>query len=137
MKLNPLKYAFEVSSGQFLGQIISRHGIEPNSTQMKTLSQIEELKTTRDVQSLAGKVATLSRFISKMSDRCKPFFCFIKQSSTLEWGEEQNEALKGLKRYLSTALILSTLNEEEDLFLYLAVLDVAMSVVLVREEEGK
>ena len=76
---------------------MSRRGIEPSSTQMKTLSQIEEPKTLRDVQSLVRKVAMLSRFISKMSDRCKPFFRFIKQSSTLEWGEEHSEALEGLK----------------------------------------
>ena len=84
MKLNPLKYAFRVSSGQFLGHIVSRCEIEPSPTQVKTLSQIEELKTVRDVQSLAGKVAALSWFISKMFDRCKPFFCCIKQSLTLE-----------------------------------------------------
>ena len=51
----------------------------------------------------------------------------------MEWGEEQSEALKGLKKYLSTALILYALNEEEDLFLYLAVSNVAVSGVLVRE----
>ena len=83
---------------------------------MKTLSHIEEPKTVRDVQSLVGKVAALSRFISKMFDRCKPFFHCIKQSSVLELGEEQSEALKGLKRYLRTAPIILALNEEEDLF---------------------
>ena len=45
--------------------------------------------------------------------------------------------MKGLKRYLSTTLILSTLNKDTDLFLYLAVLDVAISGVLVREEGGR
>ena len=71
-----------------------------------------------------------------MFDKCKPFFRSIKQSSALEWGEKQSEALKELKRYLSSTPILSTLEEKEYLFLYLAVSNVAMSVVLVREEEG-
>ena len=72
-----------------------------------------------------------------MSDKCKPFFRCIKQSSTLEWGEEQSEALKELKKYLSTAPILSAPAEEEDLYLYLAVSDVAVSGVLIREDGGK
>ena len=38
---------------------------------------------------------------------------------------------------MSTAPILSAPDEEEDLFLYLVVLDIAVSVVLVKEEEGK
>ena len=113
---------------------MSRMGIEPSPTQVKTFSQIEESKTVRDVQSHTGKVATLSRFNSKMSDRCKLLFHYIKQSSTLEWRKEQSKALRGLKRYLSTALILSAPNEEEDLFLYLAVSDVAVSGILMREE---
>ena len=70
-----------------------------------------------------------------MSDRCKTFFHIIKQSSNLEWGEEHSKALRGLKRYLSTAPILSASNEKEDFFLNLAVLDVAVSGVLLREEE--
>ena len=52
MKLNPLKCAFGVSSGQFLGHIVSKRGIGPSPTQVKTLSQIQEPKTVRDVQSL-------------------------------------------------------------------------------------
>ena len=118
MKLNPLKCAFLVFSRQFLGHVVSIRGIEPSLTQVKTLSQIEEPKTVRDVQSLTGKVAALSRFISKMSNRCKPFFRCIKQLTTLEWGEEQSGALRGLKKYLSITPILSASNEEEDLFLY-------------------
>ena len=137
MKLNPLKCAFGVSSRQFLGHVVSKHGIEPSSTQMRTLSKIQEPKTVRNVQSLAGKVSALSRFISKMSDKCKPFFRCIKQSSTLEWGEEQSKALRELKKYLSTAPILSAPAEEEDLYLYLAVSDVAVSGVLIREDGGK
>ena len=55
----------------------------------------------------------------------------------MEWGEEQSEALKELKNYLSIALILSALEEEKYLFLYLEVLEVVVSVVLLREDNGK
>ena len=44
MKLNPLKCAFGVSSGKFLVHIVSKRGIEPSPTQMKTLLEIEKLK---------------------------------------------------------------------------------------------
>ena len=38
---------------------------------------------------------------------------------------------------MSSTPILSAIEEEEDLFLYLAVSDVAVSAVVVREEEGR
>ena len=56
--------------------------------QVKTLSKIKVPRTVRDVQSLVGKVVALSRFISKMSNMCKPFFWNIEKSMTLERGEE-------------------------------------------------
>ena len=55
----------------------------------------------------------------------------------MEWGEEQSEALKELKNYLSIAPILSASKEEEDILLYLAVSEVAVNVVLLRKEDGK
>ena len=45
--------------------------------------------------------------------------------------------MKELKRYLSTAPIILAPEEDEDLFLYLAVSDVPVSSVLLREEEGR
>ena len=74
MRLNPKKCAFGVSSGQFLGHIVSRRGIEANPTQLSSVAEIQRPSTIRDIQRLTGKIATLSRFVSKMSDRCKPFF---------------------------------------------------------------
>ena len=69
-----------------MGHVVSKKGIEPNPTQIK-MSKIEEPRTVRDVQSLAGKIAAIGRFISKMSNQCKPFFQSIRQSTSLEWGK--------------------------------------------------
>lgn len=55
MKLNPLKYAFGVSFGQLFGHIVSRRRIEPSSTQVKTLSQIEEPKIVQMFRASPGK----------------------------------------------------------------------------------
>ena len=65
-----------------------------------------------------------------MSDPCKPFFQCIKQSASLEWGEEQSRAFGELKEYLSTSPMLSAPEDGEELFLYLAVSEVAVSRVL-------
>ena len=72
-----------------------------------------------------------------MSDHCKPFFQFIKQSVSLEWGEEQSRAFGELKEYLSTSPILFAPEDGKELFLYLAISEVAVSGVLVREQNKK
>ena len=37
MKLNPLKCAFEVSAGRFLGFMVTERGIEANPAQLKAI----------------------------------------------------------------------------------------------------
>ena len=73
MKLNPSKCAFGVSSGKFLGFMVSRRGIEANPEKVRAILKMSSPKTIKEVQSLTGRVATLNRFISKATDKCLPF----------------------------------------------------------------
>ena len=57
MRLNPAKCAFGVSSGQFLGYIVTKHGIKANPTQLESISGLDTPKSVRDVQRLTGKIA--------------------------------------------------------------------------------
>lgn len=134
MRLNPAKCAFRVSSGQFLGHIISKRGIKANPTQMESLLGLETPKSVREVQRLTGKIVALSKFISRMSDGCEPFFRCIKKSTTSLWGAEQEQEFSELKKYFSSPPILSTLFPKEELFMYLEVSDVAVSALLFCEE---
>ncbi|XP_028071753.1 uncharacterized protein LOC114274082 [Camellia sinensis] len=76
--------------------------------------------------------AVLNGFISRSSDRCKPFFKTLK--AKFFWDNECDRALTDLKVYLSSTPILVTPQLGEELYLYLAVSQHAMSVVLVRAE---
>ena len=88
MRLNLAKCAFGVSSGQFLGHIVTKRGIEANLTQLESISSLGAPKYVRNVQRLPGKIATLSKFISRMSDKCEPFFKSIKKNTSSLWGLE-------------------------------------------------
>ena len=72
-----------------------------------------------------------------MSDICEPFFKSIKKNTSSLWGPEQEKAFMELKQYLSSPQILSSPLLKEDLFMYLAVSEVAISVVLFHEENKK
>ena len=65
MKLNPLKCSFGVGSGKFLGFIVNSRGIEANPDKIKALIDMKSPEKIKDVQSLTGRIAALSRFISK------------------------------------------------------------------------
>ena len=91
-------------------------------------------RTTKKVQSLAGWVADLNRFVSRTTDRCLLFFKVLRKA--FECSEECEEAFQELKKYLALPPLLSTPVLNEELFLYLAVSPSAVSSDLVREEHG-
>ena len=54
----------------------------------------------KQVISLAGKVAVLSRFISRAIDYCVPFFNVLKGSKKFEWIDKCEQAFQTLKEHL-------------------------------------
>ena len=80
MKLNPLKYAFGVGSRKFLGLMVNQQGIEDNPVKIKALLEISSPKKPKEVMNLAGRVAALSISMSRVTDRCAPFFDVLKGS---------------------------------------------------------
>ena len=54
IRLNPSKCAFRVSSGKFLGLIISQRGIEENPDKIQAILSMELPKNVKEVQSLIG-----------------------------------------------------------------------------------
>ena len=78
MKLNPNKCAFEVSSGKFLGFMVSHRGIKANPDKIRAILDMKPPQNVKEVQSLTGWVAALNRFVSKVIDKCLPFFKILK-----------------------------------------------------------
>ena len=86
MKLNPSKCAFRVSSGKFLGFMVSHRGIEANPNKIQAILNMKSPRNIKEVQSLIGRVAALNRFVSKATNKCLPFFKVLKKA--FEWTDE-------------------------------------------------
>ena len=132
MKLNPSKCAFRVSSGKFLGFMVSHRGIEANPNKIQAILDMKPPQNIKEVQSLTGRVAAFNRFVSKAIDKCLPFFKVLKKA--FEWMDECQKAFQDLKTYLTTTPLLSPSVPGEELYLYLAASPHVVSSALIREE---
>ena len=132
MKLDPSKCAFGVSSGKFLGFMVSQRGIEVDLDKNQAMLSMEPPKNINEVQSFTGRVAALNKFVSKATNKCLPFFKVLKKG--FEWTNECQKTFQDLKVYLTTAPLLSPSVLGEELYLYLAVSPHAVSSALIREE---
>ena len=88
------------------------------------------------MQKLTGMAAALNRFISRSADRCRPFFLLINRWKNFEWTGECAEAFQQLKDYLARPPIMSSPEPDEVLFTYIAVASYAISLVLIRVDNG-
>ena len=135
MKLNPAKCAFGVSAEKFLGFIVNNRGIEENPDKIKVVLDMPSPSGIKEVQRLTGRIAALRRFVSRVSDKCQPFFQVLKKA--FQWDTKCEEAFLKLKTYLSSPPppILVSPVEGELLTLYLAVSYCSTSTVLVRDKD--
>ena len=100
MKLNPAKCAFGVSAEKFLGFIVNHRGIEENPDKIKVVLDMPWPSGIKEVQRLTGRIAALSRFVSRDSDKCQPFFQVLLKA--FQWDTKYEEAFSALKTYLSS-----------------------------------
>jgi hypothetical protein len=139
IKLNLKKCSFGVPTGQPLGYLISERGIEGNPEKIQAIISMQPPKTLRHVQQLTGRLAALSRFISKLGEKALPFYRLLRKTDNFTWTEEAQATFDDLKRCLSTSPVLITPREKEPMLLYIAATNQVVSSVLVieRAEEGK
>ena len=113
MKLNPAKCAFGVLAGKFLGFIVNHRGIEANPDKIKAVLDMPSPSGIKEVQRLTGRIAALSRFVSRASDKCQLFFQVLKKA--FQWDVKCEEAFTALKTYLSSPpILLSPIEGELD-----------------------
>ena len=77
MMLNPDKCVFGVPAepaGKLLGFLVSNRGIEANPEKITAITSLAKPKCINDVQRLAGRIAMLSRFISRLGEKAIPLY---------------------------------------------------------------
>ncbi|CAM8928707.1 unnamed protein product [Rhodiola kirilowii] len=79
LKMNPLKCAFGVTSGKFLGFVVTHRGIEIDPDKNQSYSRnASEPKCLKELRGLQGRLAYIRRFISNLAGRCQPFSHLMK-----------------------------------------------------------
>ncbi|XP_026459361.1 uncharacterized protein LOC113360024 [Papaver somniferum] len=105
-------------------------GIEANPEKIRAIREMPSPRTKKEVQNLAGRLASLDRFISRSSDRFKPFFDVLKKAVNFSWTDECEKAFDEIKQYLSTPPVLVIPKTGQPIGVYLAATENAVSAVL-------
>ena len=87
LRMNPLKCAYEVSLGKFLGFLVHSRGIDVNSVKATTIATMKPPTTVKELKSFLGKVSYIRRFIPSLVLITSAFTKLLKKGQSFEWGE--------------------------------------------------
>jgi hypothetical protein len=97
---------FDVSSGKLFGYMVSFKGIDANPTKVETIKKLQPPRTRKEIQKLAGIMAALSRFISKLVERGMPFYKLLCKADGFQWNDQAATAFVQFNQYLKSLLTL-------------------------------
>jgi hypothetical protein len=139
LRMNPKKWTFGVSAGQFLGFLVHERGIEIGLKSQEAVRTMAPPTTKKELQQFIGKINFVRRFISNLSGRIEPFMELVKIKTNEEfrWGAEQQRAFEEIKEYLSRPPVLVPPQQDRPFYIYLSVGDTSIASVVVQLYDGK
>ena len=99
--LNQQKCLFSVSEITFLGQVISKHGIQPDPSKIEAINRMEAPTDVAGARRLLGTVNQLGKFIPNLAQITQPIRELLVKSNQWMWEEPQQTASQRSKKPLS------------------------------------
>jgi len=128
------KCFFEQSSIKYLGVIISENKVQMDKEKLSGVLEWPVLAKVKQIQAFLGFANFYHRFIENFAKMSKPLFNLTKKDCTWNWGIEQQNAFKALKKAFTMALVLRISNDEDPFKLSTDASDFATGAVLSQKD---
>ena len=107
LKLTPSKCFFAQKQIRYLGHILSKEGVLPDSSKFERVEKLPVPKNASDVKSVLGLFNFYKKFIKGYSKICAPLFGLLQKDITFVWNDSCQNAFDTLKHALIKAPILA------------------------------
>ncbi|KAK2982595.1 hypothetical protein RJ640_002084 [Escallonia rubra] len=137
LKMNPLKCAFGVSAGNFLGFLVHKKGIEIDKNKAKAIIDDKPPSNKKELQRFLGQVNFLRRFIANLAGKTKAFSALLgmKGDTKYRWEAEQQSAFQSIKEYLIRPPVLMPPKIGGPLKLYVSAAESSLGSLLAQEND--
>ena len=136
MRMNPLKCAFGVTAGKFLGFLVHRHGIDADESKIRSISNMPPPHSQRSLKGFLGKVSYLRRFIPALAEITAPLGDLLKDKVKFEWKDKHQLAFEKVKNVLASPQTMVSPQKGKPLILYLTSTARSIGALLAQEVEG-
>ena len=106
LKLKPNKCHFLCQRVEYLGHLVTPHGLEPNPKKVNAVSQFPVPTSTTQVRQFVGLTSYYQRFIESFAKIAAPLHNLTRKDVEFRWTTECQEAFDTLKKKMVEAPVL-------------------------------
>ena len=106
LRMNPMKCAFGVSVGNFLGFLVHHRGISVDPTKATAISTMKRPTTDKELKIFLGRVSYIRRFMPRLASVTSELSKLLKKEVEFTWGIEQQEAFQRIQQIMNHLLTL-------------------------------
>jgi len=107
LKLKPSKCALFQRRINFLGHLISEHGVEPQPEKIQAIRDWPRPKCVKDVRAFYGLASYYRKFVKGFATNAEPLTRLTQKNVHFEWSREAQDAFDKLKQALQDATSLA------------------------------
>ena len=83
--MNPMKCAFGVSVGKFLGFLVHHRGISVDPTKVTAITTMKRPTTVKELKSFRGRVSYIRRFVLGLASVTSNLSKLLKMGTEFTW----------------------------------------------------
>ena len=138
LKIKLKKCEFCESNREFLGHIVGRDGLKPDSKKIEKVKNLKIPKKVTDVRSVLELCSYYRKFVKNFAKIAKPLHELTSKSAELEWTQKHQESFNTLKEKLINHPILQYPNFDKEFILITDASEQGLGAVLSQlNEDGK
>ena len=81
----------------WLGFIVSQKGIEVDLDKVKSIIEMPEPHTEKQVRGFLGRLNYIAWFISQLTTTCEPLFKLLRKNQSVQWNNDCQVAFGRIK----------------------------------------
>jgi len=135
LKMNPTKSFLGVSSGKFLGFIVTSKGIHLNPDKIKVIQDMQPLRNLKELRGLQGRLTYIRKFIVNFSGRCQPFTRLMKRGVSFVLDDACQKAFEDIKEYHIKPPVLISPFSGKSFLLYVRAMNHSLGALLTQKND--
>uniref|UniRef100_A0A2N9GRL6 Integrase catalytic domain-containing protein n=1 Tax=Fagus sylvatica TaxID=28930 RepID=A0A2N9GRL6_FAGSY len=135
LKMNPLKCAFGVSAGKFLGFLVHNRGIDVDPAKASAVATMKAPTSHKELKSFLGRLSYIRRFIPGLAAVTAVFAPLMKKGVPFIWSAACQRAFEKIQQIMTKLPTVCAPVPGRPLRLYLASNSEAIGGLVAQEDE--